>query len=238
MTDAAVLLTRSNDVTSVIVIVAVMAAVISTIFYFRRAAAKARTAAIRALAHSHGWRFVAEKDGELPRAHLHLKTFDVGHSKSARNVVRFAMAGLTMEMFDYHYTTGSGKHAQHHSLSVCIAEVPHPFLYPLVVRPEHFGDKLAAAVGFNDIDFESDEFSREFHVSSPDRKFAFALSDQRMMEWFLARRGTRVELWEAKLLVRVSEELLRPDELARLPALAEGLWVQVPQHVKDQMKQS
>ena len=38
---------------------------------------------------------------------------------------------------------------------------------------------------FDDIDFESDEFSRKFYVQSSDRKFAYDVLHPRMMEFLL-----------------------------------------------------
>jgi len=54
------------------------------------------------------------------------------------------------------------------------------------IRPEGKLDKLAAAVGLEDIDFESDEFSRKFFVKSKDKKFAYAVVNARVMELVLA----------------------------------------------------
>ena len=44
-------------------------------------------------------------------------------------------------------------------------------------------DKLAGFVGFADINFESEEFSKRFHVKSDDKQFAYALIHPQMMEW-------------------------------------------------------
>jgi hypothetical protein len=64
----------------------------------------------------------------------------------------------------------------------------------LEVRPEGFGDTLKAMVGLDDIDFESEEFSRRFYVTSGDRKFAYDVIHPKMMEFLLARPCGRLEL--------------------------------------------
>lgn len=53
------------------------------------------------------------------------------------------------------------------------------------IRRENILTRAADAVGVQDIDFESEEFNREYRVSSDDRRFARALVDARMMRWLL-----------------------------------------------------
>lgn len=56
----------------------------------------------------------------------------------------------------------------------------------VAIRGENLMDRLAGALGWDDIDFESVEFSRRFHVKSEDKRFAYDLIDARVMEHFLA----------------------------------------------------
>jgi hypothetical protein len=58
----------------------------------------------------------------------------------------------------------------------------------LVIRPEGWFDKLAGIVGFDDVDFESEQFSRRYFVKSSDRQFAYAVIHPQMMEWMLERK--------------------------------------------------
>ncbi len=56
----------------------------------------------------------------------------------------------------------------------------------LTIAPESFGLKIAEAFGVaNDIKFESAEFSRKFSVRSADKKFAYDVCNQQMMEYLL-----------------------------------------------------
>jgi hypothetical protein len=55
----------------------------------------------------------------------------------------------------------------------------------VLVRSENLFDKVSSMLGFDDIDFESSEFSRKFCVKSPDKRFAYDLFTPRMMEFFL-----------------------------------------------------
>ena len=66
-------------------------------------------------------------------------------------------------------------------------------LKPLYIRSENAFDKLTEFFGADDIDFESDQFSREFHVKSPDKKWAYAVLHQRTMEFLLSQPKYSIE---------------------------------------------
>jgi len=57
------------------------------------------------------------------------------------------------------------------------------------MRPENVLDRMASWVGWDDIDFESDEFSRRYHVASEDRRFAYDIFHARLIDYLL-RCGT------------------------------------------------
>ena len=107
-----------------------------------------------------------------------------GHSRYAKNILTGAYRGLPICAFDYHYTTGSGKNQHHHSFSALMVNTGLP-LKQLFIRTENFLDKMTEFVGFDDIDFESAEFSREFYVKSPDKKWAYDVLHQKSMEYLL-----------------------------------------------------
>jgi len=64
----------------------------------------------------------------------------------------------------------------------------------LTIRREGFFDRVAETFGFQDIKFESTEFSKAFCVRSPDKKFAYDVCNAKMMEYLLANRDLSVEI--------------------------------------------
>jgi hypothetical protein len=56
----------------------------------------------------------------------------------------------------------------------------------LFVRPEGIWDKITEFIGFDDIDFESAEFSRKFYVKAEDKRWAYDVIHPRVMEFLLA----------------------------------------------------
>jgi hypothetical protein len=176
-----------------------------------RRQARARTAALGGLAARLGWRFHGEeKDEGLDGLYPQFGQFGRGHFRYASNRLSGSIQGfdteLSAEAGDYHYkvASGSGKRSRMRTrrFSYLLVTLPFgPLLPALRVRPEHFWDKAAGAAGFEDIGFESAEFSRRHHVSSDNRRFTCALIDRRMIEFLLGTRSPAFELSAGVLLV-------------------------------------
>ena len=84
---------------------------------------------LRTWAQGKGWRFRQDKDRGMRERH----DFDClqrGHSRYAYNICQGQWDDLPVRAFDYHYTTGSGKNQQHHSLSAVIIDAPLPLKPP------------------------------------------------------------------------------------------------------------
>ena len=73
----------------------------------------------------------------------------------------------------------------------------------LTIANEQWGHKLIDALGAEDIDFESDEFSRAYWVKSSDRKFAYDALHPRAMQALLEHRTPFKWEWKGTLLLLV-----------------------------------
>ena len=150
--------------------------------------ARERREAMARLAASLGLQYYAADPWNLPSRYAHFGLFQSGHSKRAANVLAGEIDGRSVVAFDYRYTTGSGKNqTTHHYQGVILAT---PILAPrLRMRKESILDRVASWVGYDDIDFESDEFSRRYHVKSADRRFAYDILHAQLIDYLL-RCGT------------------------------------------------
>jgi len=124
------------------------------------------------------------KDDSFDSKYLNFDCLQKGHSRYASNIMSGAIENRLFTGGDFHYTTGSGKNRTDHYFSFIIVKSPI-WLKPLFIRPENFLDKIAELAGFNDIDFESSEFSKKFYVKSTDKKWAYDIIHPRMMEYLL-----------------------------------------------------
>lgn len=152
-----------------------------------------RLAALRAIAGRRGWRFSKKRVYDHDDRYSQFEIFRRGHSRSAYDTLSgelgvfgesaYAQAGD----FTYKVTRHNGKNTSTstYNFSYLIVELPIRPVPDVLVRREHLFDKFSSMLGFDDIDFESVEFSKKFCVKSPDKRFAYDLFTPRMMEFFL-----------------------------------------------------
>lgn len=171
----------------------VIAAVVLVLGVFGLLQAQKRRETLLALANSLGLRFDPGHDRGHDDVYGHFEIFRRGHSRSAYNTIwgetelAGRRVGVRMGDFKYKQTSGSGKNrsTRTYRFSYCIVHLPWPHAPNLLIRREGLFDKLASIVGFDDIDFESVEFSKKFCVKSPNKRFAYDIIDPRMMEFLM-----------------------------------------------------
>ena len=197
--------------TGILLIFGLFAVIVIFGMWFAWKQERERTEALARLAGRQGWRFSGEsKDRDFRERHGQFDYFQRGHTRYAHNQLAGPLdalgASLDAEAGDYHYqiTRQNGKHSSTTTYRFSYLLVALPFgsrLPSLALRTEGLWDKLAGAVGFEDIDFESAEFSRRYHVSGGDRRFAYDLIHPRMIDWMLDDAPPQFELSDGVLLI-------------------------------------
>jgi hypothetical protein len=144
-----------------------------------------RSRALAAWAFSHDFEFHAVRDKGFGDRYPHFECLNVGESRYAENVMQGRTGDYRVCAFDYTYVVNSsGKDQTRHQFSAVIVTANLP-LKPLIIRHETVFDRLAAAVGIEGIQFESAAFNKEFHVRSPDPRWAFDVLPQATMEFLM-----------------------------------------------------
>ncbi|HEX2021923.1 MAG TPA: hypothetical protein VHH36_04375 [Candidatus Thermoplasmatota archaeon] len=188
-----------------------------------------RRKALVAVAQSLGLSFDPRARG-LDPGERRLEALSPGSHPRVANEMRGAFKGRQVRCFDFAYTVQSGKNKTTRHRGVAICEVPRSWPRVCIV-PETVGHKIADALGADDIDFESQEFSDRFWVRGDDARFAYDVIDPRMMEYLMEPGVTRWEIREGRLAVW-QDRHFRPEEIA--PALDRlvGFVERVPAHVR------
>jgi hypothetical protein len=185
--------------------------VVSVLAYI---SARKRREAMAALAAKLGLYFEPDKNWDIAQRYSFLDKLRAGSNRYAFNIFLGDYKGYDVIVFDYHYRTGSGKNTQHHYISFFILHLPASFP-ELVIGSEGFFSKIAQAVGYDDIDFESHEFSRKFCVRSRDKKFAYDVCNAKMIEYLLSNTDLTIEIEGGELAVsfssRLSTEQIEPN---------------------------
>lgn len=178
-----------------------------------------RQEGLAALAARLGLDFDPDANYQIPEQFGFLKQMDKGENQYAANVISGLYQQNPILAFDYHYETitqDSKGHEQRHDhwLSFLILTVPAVFP-DLTIRREGFFTKIAEVFGYQDIKFESAEFSRAFCVRSPDKKFAYDVCNAKMMEYLLANRDISIEIQNQALVLafnsRIALEKFEPN---------------------------
>jgi hypothetical protein len=221
-----------NDLSALlpILIVLVVVAVIIAGVYF----SSLRRKALAQLAASLGCAFSADDPFDIVSTYECFGCLDQGHSRSAYNVIWGQWGGVDFKAFDYHYATGSGKSRCDHYLSAVIVDTKLP-MKPISIRPEGFLDHVAGMLGFEDIDFEWDEFNRAFYVKSPDKQFAYDVINQKMMEFLIQNRGWCLQVVGPSLIVEKGDTFSAPEFQAAL-AFARDFLGLLPEYLADKLR--
>ncbi len=186
--------------------------------------ARKRQEGLFELAQRLGLDFSAAEDREIADRYSFLKQLAEGENRYACNVLSGTYQQNQVLAFDYHYETYTegkgGRQTHHHWFSFFILTLPAVFP-DLTIRRENLLTKVAEVFGYQDIKFESAEFSGAFCVRSPDKKFAYDVCNAQMMEYLLAKRDLSVEI-ENQVLALVFNTRLSVQQIeANLQRLVE-----------------
>jgi hypothetical protein len=169
-----------------------------------------------------------DRDVTMDERYHFLDPLQQGSDRYAFNILEGTYRGYAVQAFDYHYETYSRdskgrRKTDHHYFSYFILEQELSFP-ELRIYPETFFSKLGQMIGFDDIDFESAEFSRAFTVRSKDKRFAYDICNADMMQYLLRHRNLSLEI-EGRCLALSFNARLQPHEveanLDRLIAIRE-----------------
>lgn len=223
-----------------IILVFVVFAIVGIVgIYFSYQAQQRRLMELTQFAAARGWRFDASKDHSHDGRYEHFSLFTQGSDRYAYNTIRGALAvdgqSWPLQLGDYHFTTQqtSGKTTTTvtHALSYVLLETPHLGLPDLFIRREGFFDKIASVLGFDDIDFESAQFSDRFIVKSRDKRFAYDVLHPRMMEFMLEGDAPTMDFRQGQCCLNLGEKCWSPGDFEEVIGWVQEFYAHWPRHV-------
>lgn len=197
-----------------------------------------RRQALTQWATQHGLSFDPSEDSSITERFPDVGGFSQGSRRYAFNRIQGQWQRRPMLAFDYHYETHSTdskgrRQTHHHYFSAVIIECEYP-LKPLFLRPEGLFDKITEFFGFDDIDFESAKFSREFYVKSPDRRWAFDVLHQRTMQFLLDQPRFTLQ-FTGRHIVALHASTMNPDQFAAAAGVVTGVLDAFPDYLREQL---
>ena len=177
-------------------------------------AAKKRREDMMAAAETMGLIFFPDGDSTLLNRLSHFKLFNQGRGKKMKNLIQGDSGEVKIAIFDYQYTTGSGKNSNTYHQSVVVLQSPDLVCPDFTMRPENMFDKIGSALGFQDIDFESHpNFSNSFVLQSSSETAIREYFTPTLIEFFESRPGICVEAQNGTLFFYRTRERVKPHEI-------------------------
>jgi hypothetical protein len=145
--------------------------------------------------------------------------FRPGRNKKLRNLLTSPAGEPRAVLFEYSYTTSSGRSQQTHRQTVLYATSDELRLPSFSLRPENFLHRIAGAFGYQDIDLDGrPEFSRMFLLRGEHDADVRAAFNDAVAEFFEAHGGMCAAGTGRELLYWRPGRVAKPEELETLIA--------------------
>lgn len=140
--------------------------------------------------------------------------FNQGREWRSYNIMRGAVEGVRVAVFDYRFTTGGVKNQTTYRQTVCAIFDEKLDLPRFELKPEGFFHKLEALFGYQDIDFsENTEFSRKYVLRGASEDAIRAVFTSKVLSFFEASPGLNVEGGGDTIILFRAGERLQPGEI-------------------------
>ena len=142
--------------------------------------------------------------------------FNRGRSRKMRFLIEGDTDEVQIALFDYQFTTGSGKNSHTHRQAVAYLGSPLIQAPPFSMRPEGLFDAVGGALGFQDIDFDSHPtFSKMFVLKGEEEPVRRFFQPQ-ILEYFETKKGVSVEAKPGALIFYRPRVVLRDNTVKDL----------------------
>jgi hypothetical protein len=220
-------------------IVAAVVAVIIVIAILGHLQVQKRKKDLAMWAGARGLSFSDAKDRGMDVRFPQFSCLRKGSDRYAFNIMEGTCNGRQVCAFDYRYVTHSstskgGSRSSTYRFSAVVVETNMP-LKPLFIRTENLFDRLGGFLGFGDIDFELEEFNREFYVKADDRRWAFDVLQQATMEFLLGSPRFNLEL-DGTQVIAYRDSTFSPAEFGAALSVVGGVLDGLPGYLLREMK--
>ena len=189
--------------------------------YFSHASSKKRTEAFQTEAEAMGLQF--NSDGsEASNRFSEFRLMNIGRSRKAQNLISGDAGDVKISIFDYLYTTGSGKNRRTTRQTIVALESTGINAPSFSMRRQgSFFDKIGKFFGGQDIDFESHPmFSEMFVLQGPDEDAVRRFFTPALLTFFETKVGHSIEGGLGKIILYKSNKQSPPEEIKDLLASA------------------
>mgnify|MGYP001765424946 CR=1 FL=1 len=177
---------------------------------------KKRRESIEGLAAEMGFNFQA--DDKIFTQQLEsmgrFELFSKGRSRKAMNILRSKRKDYEVTLFDYRYTTGSGRSSQTHYQTIALFSLESSEFPQYILRPRSLLDKVVAKFGMKEIDFsQRPEFSKKYIVRGNDETAIKRVINDAVQTHFKQQNKLTSEANGNQFLIYRTDYRVKPEEL-------------------------
>jgi hypothetical protein len=175
---------------------------------------KKRTETLELTAGHLGLSFSPKEGGELMAELAGFQLFRSGHGRKLSNVIAGDTGELQLAIFDYQYTTGSGKSQHTHKQTVAAVRSARLHLPTFYLRPETVFDRIGSVLGMQDIDFETHPaFSSKYVLKAEDEAAVRQRFTPAVLAFLESQSGITVEGGGDRLILFQAGKRCKPDQI-------------------------
>jgi len=194
------------------VVLVIVLAIAGALYYEKK-----RREAIRQVAEEMGLPFYPKGDANLVTQLSMFNLFSQGRSRKIFNMLHGDTEDVNLGIFDYQFTTGSGKNSTTWKQTVVYFNSPMLNLPQFAMRPQSFFHKIGKMFGYQDIDFDTNPvFSDNFILQGADEAGVRALFTPELLTFFEGRTGISLEGQGAHLIFYRHNNRAKPDKIREL----------------------
>ena len=187
------------------------------LMYWGYVANKKRIEGFEKEAEAMGLKFTQHPDASVAQRYNQFKLFNRGRSRRINNLIEGDSGDVTLLIFDYQFTTGSGKNSRTHHQTIASLKSSQLNIPSLTIHPEGFLSRIGNKMGFQDIDFDSHPtFSKMFVLKGDNEEAIRNFLKPPMLEYFEAHQGISLEASGDTLFFYTPNRQIKPDEIKDL----------------------
>ena len=189
--------------------------------YWSYVANKKRIEGFEQEAEAMGLNFTQQPADSFMAHYGHFKLFNRGRRRGVSNLIEGDSGDVTLRIFDYKFTTGSGKQTRHHVQTIASLKSSQLNIPSLTIHPEGFFSRVGSKMGFQDIDFDSHPtFSKMFVLKGDNEEAIRNFLTPAALEYFEAHQGISLEASGDTLFFYNPNRRIKPEEIKDLLARA------------------
>lgn len=153
-----------------------------------------------------------------------LPLFSQGRSKRISSLIHGDTDEVAMGIFDYRYTTGSGKNSHTYRQTVVFFRTPGIDLPQFALKPQSFLHAVGKLFGYQDIDFQSHpKFSKAFVLRGTNETAVRKMFTADLLSFLETKPQISIEGQGRDLIFYRSSKRVKPDQFRDL--MSEGFAV-------------